>query len=246
LVSHYTVFSDGLWTALGEPCPKACSLLIGTDAFGCPILTSAQLNQLNQLNNLLNLAGAGGQSNQFLRNALFAATLRRSNAGFGTSGLMTNAPFAPLSELNGDNSAAAFRMRPLGVGGAKLTHSHRQKLKDWLNAINHKWTQLVSSMHCRPNAHQLLHSHGSTLDCSLYGSVYGHCGMEPSTRSDSGEFHESIKCVSPKLPPMFESIQTALNPASVETTTIMSDCDLLNGNKPRLVQPFVCVDYSTG
>lgn len=272
MVSHYTVFSDGLWTALGESCPKSCPLLIGTDAFGCPILTTAQLNQLNQLNNLLNLAGAGAQSNQFLRNALFAATLRRTNASLNASDslLPNGAAFVPFHTLTGDSSPGSYRIRPLAntIVTAKLTQSHRQKLKDWLNTINHKWTQLVSSMHCRPNAHQLLHSHGSTLDCSLYGSVYGHCGLDQSsataTRSDTTDLNEPIKCWTPKvsrtsnvssleLPNDNGSSSNRHNASTSQDDNTANvkllDCGLSMEEAkypPRLVQPFVCVDYNTG
>ena len=263
MVSHYTVFSDGLWTALGEPCPKSCPRLI--NALGCQFLTQAQLNQLNHLNNLLNVAGGGAQSNQFLRNALLAATIRRTSPALNESAFshleQLNYPQLPPVATGGGGGARGFCLRPFGSSG-KLTQSNRLKIKDWLNTINHKWTQLVSSMHCRPTAHQLLNSNGSTMDCSLYGSLYGHCGVLDEVRTEMTEYDDDSNNNNSVNESNTDAGTLNAHPQNsnqISLPLITSTCTLprrdvstnLDFNygalaDPLLHQPLVCVDYSTG
>ncbi|RWS05473.1 tyrosine-protein kinase SYK-like protein, partial [Dinothrombium tinctorium] len=103
MVSHYTVFIDGLWTSLGEPCPRPKCLITNSGE----ILFQNQSSTTQSVNN---------------------ATIRRNQYNHRSPALERNRNLINRRSSSRLNSNATLRLR------------------EWLNTINHKWSQLLSAM----------------------------------------------------------------------------------------------------
>lgn len=128
MVSHYSVFSDGLWTVLTEPCPRR------------NLTTVNGLNTVRNLN-LLNRALSRANGELYSNNY----NIQHQSATHQLTGNSTSSS-SSCSSTGSTNLSN------------RLNHSTKAKIKDWLISMNQRWSQLLVSMQCRPNgAHQLIH-----------------------------------------------------------------------------------------
>lgn len=142
------MFCDGLWTLLSEACPRRSNSI---------------LSDLNSVRNLNMLNRALSRANVDLYPTSNAYNLHQ-----------------PQHTLTGNSTSSSSSCSSSGStnlsNSNRLNHSSKAKIKDWLNNINQRWTQLLASMQCRPNgAHQLIHD----CDSIKYGVVQYSKGQDP-------------------------------------------------------------------
>lgn len=140
------MFCDGLWTLLSEACPRRSNSI---------------LSDLNSVRNL-----------NLLNRALSRADLYPTSNAYNLH--------QPPHTLTGNSTSSSSSCSSSGStnlsNSNRLNHSSKAKIKDWLNNINQRWTQLLASMQCRPNgAHQLIHD----CDSIKYGVVQYSKGQDP-------------------------------------------------------------------
>lgn len=173
LVSHYTIMSDGLWCALTEACPRPIQMTnfirrnLNNNCSGTntalksnPSLQTAQIarNNCNIAMNQQNVYCIPPPCNNINNNAM------TNNMPSSMPSNIKNLPenYKNDLQLNHNNSA--------GTHGSnnKLPQSHglictpqqasiasiKTPIKEWLQTINHKWSQLLASK----NQHQTLNS----------------------------------------------------------------------------------------
>lgn len=180
LVSHYTIMSDGLWCALTEACPRPIQVkqrpnnglnnnnlmpLNGTINAN----NNAQINRLKTLNHLNPLMN---QNNNLYCVPPVNSYINNNNNKYNS--MMMPPPVSNMipkengfvdqsqhtdvntsNQKNGANSIANSK-QPLGLvcSNQGAVTPIKAPIKEWLNTINHKWSQLISSK----NQHQSLNS----------------------------------------------------------------------------------------
>lgn len=162
LVSHYTIMSDGLWCALTEACPRPIqasnrvqrnttaskSTLVGANA------TKLNRNQFNPTmnQNLYCIPPSTGNNNNNNSNTIMN-NMHSMLLSTPTTKSFTETNKNELQQNHGSAKAPQTHnliCTPQQAGMASI----KTPIKEWLQTINHKWTQLIASK----NQHQSLNS----------------------------------------------------------------------------------------
>lgn len=171
LVSHYTIMSDGLWCALTEACPRPikvanCIQRNLTDGCSGAVSKSALLSSNAQV--------ARNSCNIAMNQNVYCIPPSCNNINNAITNNMHNMP-SPMPaikslpdnsnkndlQLNQNNSAGTHNngktpqahnliCTPQQAGIVSI----KTPIKEWLQTINHKWSQLIASK----NQHQSLNS----------------------------------------------------------------------------------------
>jgi len=192
LVSHYTIMSDGLWCALTEACPRPIQTNRGLESSA---LSSNQGNNptVHNCNNLTLM----NQHNLIPSQNLYCISAGPNSLNTAVAGppVAKSEPAMNPSSQNG--CLAGPKIQPNQV---LCPHQYnavttiKAPIKEWLQTINQKWSQLMSSR----NQHQSLNSF-------LFGSqnpLNNHCrhnnprNQQTNHRRKCKNGHTSCACIS--------------------------------------------------
>lgn len=166
LVSHYTIMSDGLWCALTEPCPRPIQSSSATQpTIPNGFFSGNQLDSnFHQHQQLRTLQYASPGQNLYCippppplpaplmatPNMMAPSVINNTHAHQhnNTSDNYINSSTSASANRNGSLACAHPINGTLGVTSIKAP------IKEWLQSINQKWTQLMAAK----NQHQSLNS----------------------------------------------------------------------------------------
>ncbi|KAI1292515.1 Tyrosine-protein kinase SYK [Halotydeus destructor] len=185
LVSHYTLFSDGLWCSLSEPCPRPVhrnGLISG--------VPGGQLVNGDIILRPINSANLPANTGTLLRRASGSVSgspaIERNHNLINSTHNQFQLTQSIYGQHNGDNNNGACTLRRIlvhgcasGPGGqcqagtgSQFAGQEKTKLREWLSSINHKWMQLLSRTAARSQCHRI--HHFSTLPRNSANGPHGH------------------------------------------------------------------------
>lgn len=200
LVSHYTIMSDGLWCALTEPCPRPIQAnSMNSKCFAPGAKLAAAANAMHAASNAQiqpmhydSIMGAKLHCNNLQQ---VNNTMRRFNA-------LPNID-NKLEPINGRAANCHSETSTRTATGTDLVCANqsgiaaiKMPIKEWLQTINHKWSQLLAS---KSQHHQSLNSFlfGAQNPLNNHCHRHSHRSHDRSNRRKCKNGHFSCSCSYP-------------------------------------------------